>query len=179
MVQRVKVNLDVIEGMIFYWQSTSEREKIGESYLNDISKKKEMKYIYDDEFNEESVRKVLSSISNREVFKGDNKKESRFWNYNMWVLEDMGLTDMMIQPVKKLNLDHTVEMLNKLDGSDKYEEIEVIFVPGHFDIYKIVDNKLIINFFRVKADLYSDDVTIEDMDMVKYIEEKLKELIEK
>lgn len=176
-MKRIKVKLDVIEGMLYYWQATSEKEKVGESFLNDIANMPAMKSIYDDEFNEESVRRALSAISNREIFSGKNKKEGRFWNNNMWMLEDLGYTDMMVSPLKTLNLSSLIEKLKDVSNSSKYEEIEVIFVPGHLDVYKIIDNRLIINFFRVKPSLYDENTFIEEKDIVDFIEEKIVELL--
>ncbi|QZY57266.1 hypothetical protein [Crassaminicella profunda] len=178
MIKRIKTNLDVMEGMLYFWQATSEKEKVGESYINDISNIPLMSYFYDSEFTKESVRKVLSAISNREMLSSKNKKEGRFWNYHMWMLEDLEYTNMMVQPLKVLNLDYLVEKLNNLGNCAKYEEIEVIFLPGHLDEYKIIDNKLIINFFRVKPDLYEDKTWIGEKDLVEFVEEKLQELLE-
>jgi len=175
MINRIKIKLDVIEAMVYYWQATSEKEKVGEGYINDISEFQEMKYIYDNEFNKESVRKVLSAISNREIFTSDSKKERKFWNNNMWMMEDLEYTKMMVTPLKVLNLDSLIEKLNNTVES-KFEELEVIFIPGHGDEYLISNNKLIINFFRVKPDLYEEDkITIGENLILDYIEEKLKE----
>ncbi|SHK41152.1 TDE2712 family protein [Tepidibacter formicigenes] len=180
MIERIKVKLDIIEGMLYYWQATSEREKVGEAYMNNIAEFPEMKYIYDDEFNGESVRKVLSAISNRELLNNGSKKERKFWNNNMWMMEDLEYTNMMVAPIKILNLDSIIDRLNNKNENSKYEELEVVFIPGHQDEYLIEDNKLIINFFRVKPDLYEEDkVTIGDTILVDYIEEKLIELINK
>ncbi|WP_432401379.1 TDE2712 family protein [Wukongibacter sp. M2B1] len=176
-MQRIKVNLEVIEAMLYYWQATSEKEKVGEGYLNDIASMPSMKLIYDDEFNEESVRRALSAISNREIFTGESKKEGRFWNNNMWMLEDLDYTDMMVKPLKTLNLNFIMEKLNNSDNGSKYEEVEVTFVPGHLDEYKIIDNKLIINFFRVKPSLYDESTSIGEKELIDYIEEKILEIL--
>ncbi|WP_432665511.1 hypothetical protein R9X47_04405 [Wukongibacter baidiensis] len=176
-MQRIKVNLEVIEAMLYYWQATSDKEKVGEGYLNDIANMPSMKLIYDNEFNEESVRRALSAISNREIFEGESKKEGRFWNNNMWMLEDLGYTEMMVKPLKTLNLDSIIEKLNKDENSSRYEEIEVTFIPGHLDEYKIVDNKLIVNFFRVKPSLYDESTSIGEKELIDYIEEKILELL--
>lgn len=179
MVERIKVNLEVIEGMLYYWQATSEKEKVGENYLNDIANMDPMKCIYDQEFNEESVRRALSAISNREMFTPNNKKEGRFWNNNMWMLEDLGYTDMMIKPLKTLNLNSSIKKLNEIEDKQDYEEIEVIFLPAHLDEYKLEGNKLIINFFRVKPSLYDDNTYIGEEDLSIYIEKKIIELLQK
>lgn len=180
MINRIKMKLDIVEAMLYYWQATSEKEKVGEVYINNISDFIEMNYLYDNEFNNESVRKVLSAISNREIFKSDIKKERKFWNNNMWMMEDLEYTNMMVSPLKVLNLDSLIEKLNNNNKNTSFNELEVIFVPGHEYEYKISDNKLIINFFRVKPDLYEDNkITIGDKLLLEYIEEKLNELIAK
>lgn len=178
MIKRIKIKLDVIEAMLYYWQATSEGEKVGESYINNIAEFPEMEYTYEEEFNKESVRKVLSAISNREIFKSDSKKERKFWNNNMWMTEDLDYTKMMVTPLKVLNLDSVLERLNSKSENTKHTELEVVFMPGVHEEYLLDDNKLIINFFRVKADLYEDNkVTIGDTLLTDYIEEKLIELI--
>lgn len=180
MIKRIRTKLDAVEGMLYYWQATSEKEKVGEPYILSIGDFPEMEYVYDDEFNKESIRRVLSAISNREVLNSESKKERKFWNNNMWMLEDLEFTDMMVKPIKVLNLDTLLDSLNEENENTKYEELEVIFVPGHLDEYKIIDNKLIINFFRVMPDLYEEGkVTIGDTLLLDYIKEKLVELIKK
>lgn len=180
MIKRINVKFDIIEMMYYYWQVTSERGKVGEPYIIKLSENPEMKYVYDEEFNSDSVRRVLSAISNREVLNSESKKERKFWNFNMWMLEDLGFTEMMVLPVKKLNLNVLVDKLNETYGDIKFEELEVIFVPGLEQEYSIIENKLIVNFFKIKADLYEEDkVTIEDLPLADYIEEKLAELLSK
>lgn len=174
MLKRIKLNMDLIEAMLYFWQATNDREKVSEKYLNDVSDMAGLTLIYDNEFNAESVRKVLSAITNREPFSPSNKKEGRFWNNNMWMMEDLEYTNLMIQPLKKLNLDDLIEKLQ----NDKYEELEVIVSPMHLDEYKIVDNKLVINFFRVKPGDIDDNLYINDKEIKTYIEEKLKSIIE-
>lgn len=178
MLKTIKKNLDAIEAMNFFWQAASEKENVAEQFFHDVGQMPAMTCIYDEEFNEESVRRTLSAIKNREPLTG-NKKEKRFWNYNMWIMEDMEYKDAMIKPVKKLNLDCLVEKLQNCEGADKYEELEVIFSPMHMDEYVIKENRLLINFFMVKPSLIDDSVTIQDKEINQYVEEKLKELLSK
>lgn len=158
---------EILEMMLYIWDSVAQREKISETFLVEIADHKDMKYLYDEDFTKESVRKVLSAISNRELLNKPTKKESKFWNNNMWMLEDLEFTNMMIAPVKTLNLD---EAKTKL-GNHEYE---VIFIPGHVDEYYIDGNKLIINFFRIMVDIFGEGaVTIGGKPFKEYIEEKL------
>ncbi len=180
MIKQIKVKLDTVEGMLYFWQATKDREKVGETYLNNMASFPEMEYIYDDEFNKESVRMALSAISNREIFHSESKKERKYWNNNMWMMEDLGYTNMMVTPLKVLNLDAITEKLNNKGIISKYEELEVFFIPAHQDEYSIHDNKLIINFFRVKPDLVEEDkLFIGETPIIDYIEEKLVELLNK
>lgn len=178
MIKSIKINIDIVEAMLYFWQATSENEKTGESYIISIGEFPDMKYIYNENFDKESVRLVLSSISNKELLNGGSKEERKYWNNNMWVMEDLGFTDMMVEPVKKLNLNHMIDKLNKINPNFEHEELEVSFVPGHLDEYIIDGNKLVINFFRVMPDLYIEDkVTIAGKDFNEYVEEKLIELV--
>jgi hypothetical protein len=180
MIKSIKTNLDVVEAMLYYWQATSEKEKVGEPYILSIADFPEMKYVYGEGFDKESVRKVLSAISNREMLNSESKKDRKYWNNNMWMLEDLEFTNMMVQPLKTLNLSELIDKLNDINSNFKHEQIEVIFVPGHLDEYLIDDNKLVINFFRVMPDLYEEGkVTIGDLLLKDYIEEKLVELVSK
>lgn len=175
LVRTIKVNFDTIEMMLFFWQSVAEKEKVSESYMMDIAEKEEMKYLYGSEFNKESVRKVLSAISNRELLSEATKKERKFWNNNMWILEDLGNMNNMIRPVKTLNLDYLKEKFNE---ETKFDEIIVIFIPGHEDEYYIDENKLVINFFRLMVDFMDEtQVNISGKPLKEYIEEKILEII--
>ncbi|WP_296865467.1 hypothetical protein [Thermosyntropha sp.] len=174
----IKLNLEEIEAMLYFWTATVEREKVHESYLDEIAKMPGLSACYDEEFNAESVRKVLSAITNRELLSQKTKKEGRFWNNNMWMTEDLEYTNMMINPLKKLNLDDIAEEIKNNANSNKYEQIEVLFSPLHFDEYIIKDNKLIINFFRVRPDdMDENKATIEGKEIKEYIKEKLLELL--
>jgi hypothetical protein len=180
MIKSIKTNLDVVEALLYYWQATSEREKVGESYILSIADFPEMKYLYGEGFDRESVRRVLSAISNSELLNSESKKDRKYWNNNMWMLEDLEFTNMMVKPLKLLNLDNLIDKLNGINSDFGYEQIEVIFIPGHVDEYVIDGNKLVINFFRVMPDLYEEGkVTIGDKDLKDYVEEKLVELVSK
>ena len=178
MLQRIKVNLEAVEAMLYFWQAASEKENVAEKFFYDVAEMPGLTCAYDEEFNGESVRRALSAIKNREPFVG-NKKELKFWNNNMWMMEDFEYTNAMAQPIKKLNLGNLVEKLSSVMGANKYDELEVIFSPLHSDEYIITGNKLVINFFRVKPNFMDDEIYIGEIELNEYIEEKLKELINK
>ena len=75
---------------------------------------------------------------------------------------------------------HIEEILYPALLKIKYENIEIVFLPGHVDEYYIDENKLIINFFRIMVDLFNDNnITIAGKTIDEYIEEKLNELLNK
>lgn len=172
LVKTIIVNLDVVEMMLFYWQSIRERQKVSDSFMIEVAEKKDMQYLYNDNFNEESVRRVLSAISNREKVNHPTKEESRFWSHNMWMLEDADNMNNMVKPIKVLNLDN---LKDKLDSS--FEKLEVVFIPGHLEEYYIDENKLVINFFTLMVDFMDPTrVNIDGKPLEEYLEGKLKEL---
>lgn len=176
MVKTITVKMDVIESMLYFWQATNDKEKVGENYIYSIADREEMASLYGEEFDRESVRKVLSAISNREILNSHSKKERKFWNNNMWMMEDLEYTDMMIKPLKVLNLDDQITELEAVETP--YETLELHFIPGLHEEYQIVDNKIFINFFRVKPDLYEEDkVTVSETLLKDYVVDKLKEAI--
>ena len=172
MVKTITVNLDVVEMMLFFWQSIKERQKVSDSFMIEAAEKEDMKYLYNENFQKESVRKVLSAISNREKVNHPTKEESRFWSHNMWMLEDLENMNNMVRPIKVLNLNH---LKDKLDSN--FEKLEVIFIPGHLEEYYIDENKLVINFFGLMVDPTDETkVNITGKPLEEYIEEKLKQL---
>lgn len=160
----VKINTEVIEMMLFFWQSISEREKVSEEYIRSVADREEMKYVYCDGFNEESFRKVLSAISNNELLNNATKEEKKFWNNNMWMTEDLGVVNMMVQPIKKLNLDGV--------SSNK----KLIFVPGHLEEKYIDGDTIVINFFKINVDIFGGTgaVTVNGKDFKEYILDLVK-----
>lgn len=178
MIKTIKVKLDAIEGMLYYWQATNEKEKVGESYLVNITEFPGMNKLYGDDFTPESARKVLSAISNREMLNDSSKTERKFWNNNMWMLEDLEYTNTMVAPLKLLNLDDLVEKINNSVPNAKYQDVEVVFIPGHKEECYIDGNKVIINFFRVMPDILGGDVVkIGEKELKSYIEEKIIEAV--
>jgi len=179
MISRIKVNLEIIEAMLYFWQAVKDRENVSEMFIYDITAMPGLTLAYDDEFTEESVRRALSAIKNREIFSGKNRKEGRFYSNNLWMMEDLGYTNSMVAPLKVLNLESLVKGLSSKYPSFKYEELEVIFSPLHLDEYLIEDNRLIINFFRVKPGDMDGNTYIGETELKAYIQEKLEELLSK
>ena len=174
MATRIRIELDTVESLLFFWKQVNEREKVNELYIIGITEMQGFKDIYEDEFSAESVRRVLSAVTNKEILSGINKKEGRFWNNNLWMLEDLEYADAMSAPIKQLNLDFLLPDLTSLP----FDEVIVEFVPGHQFEYKIKKNKLIINFFKVMPDLTGSGLqpTIEGKEIKAYIAEKIAEM---
>jgi len=147
-------------------------------FFNDVSEMKALKIAYEEDFDGESVRRALSAIKNREPITG-NKKERKFWNNNMWMMEDLEYTQSMATPIKQLNIDGLLPELQKINNKNDYEEVEVIFSPLHSEEYIIVRNCLIINFFRVRPSDFDERTFIGEKEVNEYILEKLTELLTK
>lgn len=179
MINSIKVNLNAIEAMLYFWQAVNDRENVSEMFIYDVTTMPGLTLAYDIEFNEESVRRALSAIKNREIFTSNNRKEGRFYNNNLWMMEDLEYTNLMVTPLKKLNLNFLVESLNTKYPNSKFQELEVIFSPLHLDEYLISDNKLIVNFFRVKPSDFDDNTFIGDKELITYLSEKLEEILSK
>ncbi len=168
MIKSIKVNLELMEMLLYYWKATSEKEKVGEKYIYSIVENSHMKPLYSDIFTPEQARQTLSAISNREIFKPGSRAAGRFWNNHMWMMEDLGITEAMMKPIKQLNLDHLVENanFNHYNGP-----LEVIFVPGHLETIYQNENQLYINFFKLMVNLEDGSVTIEDKPLITFIED--------
>ena len=92
----------------------------------------------------------------------------------MWMLEDMDLMQKMIAPLKKLNLDDVIEEINKAKLDFPYEEVEVAFFPGQMESNKVVGNKLYLNLFFVKPDLFDDEIVLfEGQKLREYIKNQI------
>lgn len=161
----VKINTEILELFIYYWQATSDREKVSDIFLSELAARKELKVLFNDEFTSDSIRKVLSSITNREILSVKTKPEGRFWNNNMWVLEDLGITMGMMTPIKQLNGEQFEALVDK--------DLTINFIPGHLETYYWADNQLFINFFKLATDFETGDVKIEGKSLEEYIKELL------
>ncbi len=176
MLKNIHINLETLEKMLYFWQASSEGEKVAEDYLANLADAPEMALIYDDELNAAGVRKVLSAITNREQMNAPTKREWKLWNNNMWVMEEQLLRDNMVRPIKTLNADALVEKVNAQKDMP-HETVEILFIPGTAEEYVIDGNRLVINFFKIQADLFDEDkVSLAGKPVLDYIEEKLLEM---
>ena len=177
MVNNIVTNLEVVESMLYYWSSVADREKVNESFFVDVANMEAMKLIQTEDCNGESIRKVLSSIQNRELLSAATKPEKRFWSKNMWIAEDVSIATKMAQPIKVLNVDDLVEKLNEKYPDFNQEKIVVHFTPLHRDPYYIKDGQIIINFFMIYFD-ENDQAVIDGQNIKDYVFDRLCELAE-
>lgn len=158
----VTVNLKVLESMNYFWEATKGREKVGEQYIASIAEMPEMAPLYDEDFTKESVRKLLSGISNREMFQW-NKKEGRFWNNNMWVFEEYSLMQSLLGKVKVLNL-------AGLGAAD----LEVVIIPGHIEASYRNGNTLTLNYFKLRLAEDGDTLLFDGEPLQQFVAAQLQ-----
>ncbi|PVZ65706.1 TDE2712 family protein [Pelagibaculum spongiae] len=162
----IKLNMEVMELIHFFWQSSVDREKLSDLYINTIAGHPTMKPVYKDGlFTHETVRRALSAISNKERFHPECVAEGRFWNNTMWAVEDMKLMNAMMQPLKIMNLS---ELEGELEG-----DFEVVILPMHLDEYILKGNTLMINFFCIEGDKEGSPLKMEDVLLKEWIKSKL------
>ncbi len=137
----IKINLNGLEIMVFFWNSLMSREKVSESFLNDLCSMQEFSYIYNEDFNNESLRRVLSALNNKEPFSG-NKPERKYYSNSLMIMEYIDEVQPAINAIKKLNLNSIAEKAK--------EDVEVVVVPGLSKGIEKTDNKLIVDFFSLK-----------------------------
>jgi len=137
----IKINLNGLEIMVFFWNSLMSREKVSESFLNDLCSMQEFSYIYNEDFNSESLRRVLSALNNKEPFSG-NKSERKYYSNSLMIMEYIDEVQPTINAIKKLNLNSIAEKAK--------EDVEVVVIPGLSKGIEKADNKLIVDFFGLK-----------------------------
>lgn len=157
----VKIDTELLEMFLYYWQATADREKVRDDYLAQLAGRPEMKVLYKEGFDEESVRKVLSAITNREILSEKTKEEGRFWNNNMWMLEDLGVTLEMLGPVKRLNPE---QFEGLAEGN-----VTVFFIPGHLEPWYRKDGNLYVNFFKLMFDFATGEVEIDGRSVEEFV----------
>lgn len=159
----MKIGFELIEMMSFFWEQVASREKIQDAYLVEMAEKPEMKLLYGDNFTPDSFRKVLSAISNKELLSAPTKAESRFWNLNMWMLEDLDNMRAMLDKVKKLNLDDV--------KSDK----NLIFIPGHLEESYEDDRNVYLNFYKILVNpINPEEATISGIPFETFIRNRFQ-----
>jgi len=178
MIKNITVNLEAIEALNFFWIAASEKDNVDEKFFHDLGQMPAVKLSFEDDFDGESIRRALSAIKNREPFTG-NVKERKFWNLNMWAMEDLELTASMIQPIKQLNLSEIIPALNEAAPEGTPEVMEVYFSPLYLEPAKVVDGKLLVNFFRIRTSFMDDSVTIEDLSLEDFIKKEFISLFNK
>jgi len=137
----IKINLNGLEIMVFFWNSLMSKEKVSESFLNDLCSMQEFSYIYNEDFNNESLRRVLSALNNKEPFSG-NKPERKYYSNSLMIMEYIDEVQPTINAIKKLNLNSIAEKAK--------EDVEVVVIPGLSKGIEKADNKLIVDFFGLK-----------------------------
>ena len=154
MIKQITVNTKALETMLFIWASLKDKEKIADEFFINLAESPEMEAAYADDFDPNSLRRALSAIANRELLSDAGVREKKFWNNNMWMTEDLGFTEMMVEPVKTLNMD---KYMDRLPEDFPHEKVEVIFYPGTLEDATIIGSKLFINFFKVKVDMFNPE----------------------
>ncbi len=167
MLKEINVNFDVLEMMLFYWESVASKDKMSDEYFIEIANKKEMQVLYNEEFSVDSFRRVLSAISNREKLNSKSKAESRFWSQNMRMIEDLELTRAMLAPIKTLNI-------SSLVGENlRSEKLEVVFIPFCEGEEIINKDKIYFNFFNIIASRkYDENGFAETGEITVFLHEK-------
>lgn len=175
MLKSIKINFEVIELMDFYWQTAARREKLSDSFLLDIANRPEMTAIYQEDFDQNSVRKVLSAVINYEPVNEATKKEMEFYNYNKFFADDPGNVELTLPTVKTLNVN---DFIDEFSEGSHYEEIQINFVPAYNMLDKIDGNTLTVNFFKLGID-FSDfeTVLVENQQLKDYLRDRIAQMI--
>lgn len=156
-MRNIKVNLNGLEIMLFFWNSIISKEKVNELFINDLCSMKEFSFIYKEEFTPDSLRTILSALNNKEPYKA-NKIEMKFYSNNLRIMEYIDDVLPTINAIKKLNMD----LLSQKLGEDINE---IIVVPGTFNTITKSNHCLIVDFFAVRLSensLIINDKKIED-----------------
>ena len=167
----LKMNLEALEAMDFFWAALKDRERISDLFIQEVTAMQGYELSYDEEFTSESVRRVLSALANREPFKASNKKEGRrvsndLYSNHLLMMDDLGIEKAMLQPVKQLNVEHLRQQI--LTGVS-HEEIQIHVVPLHLDTHKVVKNHLLINFFKIQLGEEENKVHIQNLALDDFI----------
>lgn len=158
MLKDISVDFEILEMMLFYWESIASKDKMSDEYFIEIANKPHIQVLYNETFSNDSFRRVLSSIANREKLNNQTKPEAKFWNQNMRMIEDLNLTRAMLSPIKTLNISELKEQ------DIKSEKLEVVFIPFPEGEYIAKDDCIYFNFFNIIAN-YKDIETMQEIDV--------------
>ncbi len=156
-MHNIKVNLNGLEIMLFFWNSIISKEKVNELFINDLCSMREFSFIYQEEFTTDSLRTILSALNNKEPYKA-SKKEMKFYSNNLRVMEYIDEVLPIINAIKKMNMDI---LSQKLDENIN----EIIVVPGTSNTITKSDHCLIVDFFAARlsqGNIIINDKKIED-----------------
>ncbi len=150
---QVRLNLDVLEAFLFFWSQMQDKIKVPEKFILELAAHPDLQPLYTQDFSAESVRRILSAISNKEALNALTKAEARFWNNNLWMLEDKDHLAALTQAVKTLRLDSMHEANGALLKALPYEDVMVSFIPWHLVDFQTIGSHIYINFFSVKPEV--------------------------
>lgn len=164
MISNTVLNLNILEAMNFFWTSIASKDKLPEKFIHDLSSDESFEMIYNEEFTQESVRRCLSALSNREPFSG-NKVEARFYSRNLMILEYIDSLDEKINAFKSLQIKEITNYLNDKISKD-ISKLEIVVVPSPFETVQVVNDTIILNFFKfhiIDGVLKADDQTFVEL----------------
>ncbi|WP_297883342.1 hypothetical protein [uncultured Campylobacter sp.] len=167
MIKQIELNLETIESMLYLWTALAEKEKVAESFFVDVAKQYPLQAIKTKDFNEESVRRVLSAIQNRELLSAATKEEKRFWNNNMWMMEDLELPKLMAKPIKVLNVNHLIDELNK-EFPNNNKEIFIKILNEDIDVWRPVKAVQIAQYIFKITDTTNFESELDEILEFKY-----------
>jgi hypothetical protein len=165
MIHHCSLNLNAIEAMNFFWTSIVSREKLTEKFILDIATLEPFQATYNDEFTQESVRRCLSALSNKEPFTG-NKVENRFYSRNLMILEYIDTLNEKIAAFKALRISDILHSFGDLNPIHGIDSLDIIVVPTPFETVQCRGNAIILNFFKfhlVDGELKADDLTLPEI----------------
>lgn len=175
MLNTIKINFETIELMDFYWQTAARRQKLADSYLLDIANRPEMQTIYTEDFDSNSVRKVLSAVINYEPVNEATEKELEFYRSNKFFADDPGNVELTLPTIKTLNVD---ALKAEFQGESNYQDVTINFIPAYDMVSKIEGNVLTINFFKLGVDFADfETVLVEGQPLKSFIQNKLETIL--
>ena len=175
MLKFITVNYELIELLQFFWSTVAQGQKVNDAFIMEIAERPEMAAIYTDGFDEQSVRKVLSAVVNKEPVNEATEKELEFYHYNKFNADDPGNVAMILPAIKLLNLDHLKE---DYKDASQFESVKVVFTAGYDFTSQIDGDTVIINYFKMGLSMVDfETIVIEDQPVADYVEARLREML--